>query len=182
VNEQVWWYVSRASGIVATVVLVASLVLGVLLATRAMRAVDRPAWLLAMHRWFSALAVVGTVVHVLALVADNYVHFGVKEILLPMGSSWKAFPVTLGVIAMYLLIAVQATSLLMRRLPKRLWRAVHVTSYGLVWFSAVHAGLAGTDASNRVYQAVAVLLTSAALSAAVLRIVVGRKAAPARAS
>jgi predicted ferric reductase len=179
VNEQVWWYLSRAGGLVATGLLIGSLLLGVLLATRALRSIDRPAWLLAMHRWFSALAVIGTAIHVLALVADNFVHFGVKEILLPMGSSWKAFPVTLGVIAMYLLIAVQATSMFMKRLPKRLWRAVHYGSYGTVWLAALHAGLAGTDATNRLYQVVAVTLTSAALSAVVLRLVVGRRASPA---
>ena len=178
-NEQVWWYLARAGGLVATMVSIASLVLGVLLATRAMRAIDRPAWLLAMHRWFSALAVIGTVVHVLALVADDYVHFGVKEILLPMGSSWKALPVTLGVVAMYLLIAVQVTSLFMKRLPKRLWRSVHMSSYAIVWLAAVHAGLAGTDASNRVYQFVALVLTCAAVSAVVLRLVVGRRGSPA---
>ena len=180
-NEQMWWYLARAGGLVATVVLLGSLVLGVLLATRAMRTIDRPAWLLAMHRWFSALAVIGTVVHLLALVADNYVHFGVKEILLPMGSSWKAFPVTLGVIALYLLIAVQVTSMFMKKLPKRLWRSVHMASYAVVWLAVLHAGTAGTDAGNRAYQFIALLLTIAAVSMVVLRIVVGRKG-PERAS
>src|SRR5688572_10483919 len=128
-----------------------------------------------MHRWFSALAVLGTVVHVLALVADNYVHFGMKEILLPMGSSWKAFPVTLGVIAMYLLILVQVTSLFMKKLPRHLWRSIHFSSYGIVWMAVLHAGLAGTDASNRLYQFVALVLTTAAISAVVVRLVVGRR-------
>ncbi len=106
---------------------------GVLLATRALKPMDRPAWLLAMHRWFSALACIGVVVHVLALVADNYVYFGWREVFIPQASGWKRGAVTLGVIAMYLLIAVQGTSLIMKQLPRRLWKFVHYFSYVAVW-------------------------------------------------
>ena len=173
-NPQLWWYFARASGMVAAVLLVASLVWGVLMATRALKPVDRPAWMLAMHRWFSGLAVTGVVIHIAALVADSYVHFGAKEILVPMASSWKPGAVTLGVVAMYLLVLVQATSLAMKRLPKRVWRGIHMSSYVLTWLVFVHAGLAGTDVSNRVYQVVALLLTIVAVTAAVLRVTMGR--------
>lgn len=102
------------------------------------------------------------------------VHVGVREVLLPGGSSWRTLPVAFGVIAMYLLIAVQTTSLLMKRIPKSLWRSVHVAGYALVWFAIVHAALTGTDVSNRASQAVAMLLTLAAVMAGVLRVMVGR--------
>jgi DMSO/TMAO reductase YedYZ heme-binding membrane subunit len=144
------------------------------MATRALKPVDRPAWMLAMHRWFSGLAVTGVVIHIAALVADSYVHFGAQEILVPMASSWKPGAVTLGVVAMYLLVLVQATSLAMKRLPKRVWRGIHMSSYVLTWLVFVHAGLAGTDVSNRVYQVVALLLTIVAVTAAVLRVTMGR--------
>ena len=173
-NPQLWWYFARASGMVAALLLVASLVWGVLMATRALKPVDRPAWMLAMHRWFSGLAVTGVVIHIAALVADSYVHFGTKEILVPMASSWKPGAVTLGVVAMYLLVLVQATSLAMKRLPKRVWRGIHMSSYVLTWLVFVHAGLAGTDVANRVYQVVALLLTIVAVTAAVLRVTMGR--------
>ncbi len=180
-HPQLMWWISRATGMIAGVLLVASLVWGVLLATRVLRTIDRPAWLLAMHRWFSALACIGIVIHVLALVADNYAHFGWKEIFVPMGSSWKRAPVTFGVVAMYILIAVQATSLLMKRISRRVWHSVHLLSYAAVWFGVVHAALAGTDVANRVYQAVALLLTIGAVTAAMLRILVGSSRAQAAA-
>lgn len=173
VHPQFWWWVSRATGMVATILLVVSLVWGVLLATRALRQIDRPAWLLATHRWFSALACIGIALHVAGLVADNYVHFGWREILVPWGSSWKNTPVALGVIAFYLIAAVQVTSLLMKRLPKRFWRLVHMTSYVAVWLGVVHGALAGTDATNRIYQLVALLLSVAAAVAAGARVIVG---------
>ncbi len=173
ISPQFWWFVSRATGMVATAVLVLSLFWGVLLATRALRTIDRPAWLLAVHRWFSALACIGIAIHLLALVADNYTHFAWKEILVPGGSSWKTTPVALGVVAFYLVLAVQLTSLVMRRLPRRLWRAVHLTSYAAVWLGVVHGSLAGTDASNRVYRIVALAFIVLAVAAAVVRAVMG---------
>jgi hypothetical protein len=70
-NEHLWWYLSRASGIVALTLLVISLVWGVLLSTRALRGVDRPAWLLATHTWLSGTAVVMTALHLLGLTLDG---------------------------------------------------------------------------------------------------------------
>lgn len=175
-SPQTWWYLSRSSGMVAAVLLLASLVWGVLLSTRALKPIDRPAWLLSMHRWLTMLAVVATGVHLAALVADGYVHFGPKELLVPMASTWKPGAVALGVVALYLLVLVTVTSVFMRWLPKRLWRAVHATSYAMGWLAVVHGAMAGTDASNRVYQAVALLLVIAAVSATALRVVVGRHA------
>lgn len=107
-NEQTWWYLSRASGMVAWVLLAASCLWGVLLVTRMMKPADRPAWLLDLHRWLGALAVVTTAMHLGALVADNYVHFGWREILVPQASAWKRGPVTVGVVTMYLLAAVRS--------------------------------------------------------------------------
>jgi predicted ferric reductase len=180
-NQQIWWYLARASGMVAVILLVASLVLGVLLSTRALKPVDSPAWLREMHHWVSMLAVVATGTHLVGLVADSYAHFGWREILVPGASSWKPTAVTVGGIALYLLALVWVSSLFMKRLPRRLWRGIHYLSYALVWTAVVHAGLAGTDVSNRVYQVLALLLTVMATTAAVVRVVLGRSAARAAA-
>jgi sulfoxide reductase heme-binding subunit YedZ len=172
-HPQLMWWTSRATGMVSAVLLVASLVWGVLLTTRALKPIDRPVWLLAMHRWLSALACLGIGLHVLTLVADNYVHFGWKEIFVPGASAWKTTPVTLGVIAMYLLALVQGTSLLMKKMPRDVWKFVHYFAYAAVWLTSLHGALAGTDASNPIYRFLAVLLTFVAVAAAVIRVVVG---------
>ncbi len=169
-GEQTWWYLARATGIVAWVLLVASVIWGVLLTTRVLKPMDRPAWLLAMHRWLAGLAMTATALHMVALVADNYVAFGWAELFVPGASAWKTGAVAVGVVAFWLLAVVQGTSLLMRRLPRRAWRSVHLTSYAAVWLVSVHAGLAGTDVTNRLYQVVALVLTIAATTSAVLRV------------
>ena len=174
-NEQVWWYLSRSSGIVALALLVASMVWGVLLATRALKPHDRPAWLLDLHRWLGGMALVMTGLHVLGLVLDGYVSFGFAEVLVPGTSEYRPFAVALGVVSMYLMVAVQASSYLRRRLSARVWRTVHTSSYGLVWVATIHAGMAGTDTVNRAYQVLAIVLTMMVVAVTVVRIV-----APAR--
>ena len=78
----------------------------------------------------------------------------------------------LGVLALYLLIAVEVTSLLRRRLPKRLWRAVHLSSYVVYLSASVHFLTAGSDAVNIVAR-VGVVLTGALMAFFVVYLMVG---------
>ena len=176
-NEQLWWYLARSAGMAAAVLMVGALVLGILAATRALKDIDRPAWLVALHRWFSVLTVIAVVTHLGALVADSYVHFGLVELLIPGASTWRPLAVALGVIALYLFAVVHVSSLAMRRLPKVWWRRLHTLSYLSVWAAMLHAGSAGTDTTNVVYRSVATLLTMAAVAAVLFRVVLGRYAA-----
>ena len=179
-SEKTWWYLSRSSGIVALVLLVLSVVWGVLLATRALRPLDRPAWLLDLHKWLGGTALVMTGLHMLGLYLDGYIEFGFTELLVPGTSEYRPLAVAIGVFSFYVMIAVQATSYLRRWLSKRVWHGIHVLSYGLVWTAAIHAGMAGTDTVNRAYQALAILLTMVAVAATMIRIISpGRRGAPA---
>jgi predicted ferric reductase len=175
VSHLLWWYLARASGIVAWALLVASLVWGVLLATRVLRPHDRPAWLLDLHRYLAGLALAMVGLHIASLIADSFVHFGAAEVLVPLASSWRPLPVALGVLSLYVLVAIEVTSLAMRRLSRRVWRSVHLTSYGLVWLVSLHAGFAGSDTVNVVYRGVAVALTGAAVAATSVRLLAGRR-------
>lgn len=170
-NEHVWWYLARSTGIVALVLLVLSVVWGVLLATRALRHMDRPAWLLDLHKWLGGTALAMTVLHLLGLYLDGYIDYGFTELLVPGTSDYRPLAVALGVLSFYVLVAVQVTSYLRKRLSKRTWRGIHLLSYGLVWGAALHAGMAGTDTVNRAYQLLALLLTMVAVAATVIRIV-----------
>lgn len=170
-NDQVWWYLSRSSGIVALALLVASVLWGVLLSTRVLKPHDRPAWLLDLHRWLGGLALTMTGLHLLGLYFDGYIDYGFTELVIPGTSDYRPLAVAVGVLSLYLMIAIQATSYLRRRLSRRVWRAVHLSSYGLLWGAAMHAGLAGTDVSNRIYQVFALILTLTATVAVMVRIV-----------
>lgn len=75
----------------------------------------------------------------------------------------------LGVVALYLLVAVEVTSLLRNRLPRRLWRAVHSTSFALFLLGTGHALAAGSEAGNG-----AVRVSAAAMLVAFMFLVVYR--------
>jgi DMSO/TMAO reductase YedYZ heme-binding membrane subunit len=145
VQSSLPWYVARSAGLVTWALLVASMVWGVLLATRALGRRPTPVWLLSMHRYLGGLACVFTVVHVGAVLIDRYVHFSVADALVPFSSAWRPGAVACGVVGLYLLGAIEMTSLARRRLPRRLWRSVHGLSYLLFASSTLHAMTAGTD-------------------------------------
>jgi predicted ferric reductase len=154
-NPQFWWYVARASGIVAWLFLSASVIWGVILSTRAFPERRRPAWLLDLHRWLGGLTVSFVAVHLAALVADNYTHFDLGDLAIPFASDWKPGAVALGVVAAWLLAAVELTSLAIKRLPRHVWRSIHLTSYAVFWLTSIHAALAGTDRHLWLYQVTA---------------------------
>jgi hypothetical protein len=147
-SPHTWWYLARATGYVAWGLLSASMVTGLLVSTRLARRRPTPAWTLDIHRFLAGTAVAFTGLHVAGLVADSWVHFGLADVLVPFASGWKPGPVALGVTAMHLLVAVEVSSLLVRRLPRRLWRSLHLASYLAFWTSTFHLVAAGTDAGN----------------------------------
>ncbi len=147
-TEQIWWYVARSGGIVALLLAFASVIWGLLASSKYLDGLSPRGVILSMHRWLGGLTVVFTAIHVGALALDDWVHFGPADLLVPFVSAWKPVEVAAGVIAMWLLAAVQGTSLLMRRLPRRLWKWIHLTSFALLPLGTWHAIAAGTDASQ----------------------------------
>lgn len=154
-NPQIWWHLTRATGIVAWALAVGSVLWGVALSTRALGAKPRAPWLLDLHRFLGAATVAFVALHLGALVADSYVHFGAADLVVPFATDWKPLAVALGIVAFWLLLVVEVTSLARARLPKRVWRAVHLTSYAVAALSTAHLLAAGTDAGNPVLRVVA---------------------------
>ena len=150
-NEQLWWYVARSGGITALVLTGLSVIWGLALSTKVMQGTPKPKWLLSLHRWLGGLSVTFSAVHIAALVADSYVSFGLTDILVPYASDWKPGAVAWGIVSMYLLVAVQASSMLMNRLPRRFWKGIHMSSWLLFWSGVIHGATAGTDATNAIY-------------------------------
>jgi predicted ferric reductase len=175
-TTQVWWYVARATGIVAWALLAASVVGGLVVSTRLARRRPTPAWQLDLHRFLGGTAVVFTALHVGGLVADSYVDFDAVDVLVPFAASWKPGPVALGVVSLQLLAAIEATSLLKRRLPRRLWRGVHFTSFVLFWSATFHFLLAGTDTANPLALAAIELAAVAVVFLTLVRIFAPRHA------
>jgi predicted ferric reductase len=169
VNDRLWWYVARSSGLVAWALLAASTLWGLALTTRPFAAGRvAPRWLHDLHRFLGGLSVTFVAVHLAGVVADTFVHFGPADVLVPMASDWHPADVAWGVVAMYVLVAVELTSLLRARLPHRLWKGVHGLSFGLFVVATVHVLLAGTDTDDgwALYPVLATTMAVAFLSVA----------------
>src|SRR3954465_2361052 len=146
--NHLFWYTARAGGIVAWALLAASVIWGLWLSGRVRPFGARPAWILDLHRFLGGLATIFVGVHVGSILLDSYTSFGPADVLVPFASSWHPVAVAWGVVGLYVLLAVELTSLARHRLPKRLWRTLHVASLPLFVLATVHYVQAGTDASN----------------------------------
>lgn len=176
-NEQLWWYVARSSGIVAWALLAASVLWGLAITTKITNGRPRPNWLLDLHRFLGGLALVFTGVHMGALVLDSYVEFGLADLLVPMASAWQPGAVAWGIAGLYLLLAVEITSLLRSRLPRKVWKWTHMLSFPLFAVSTAHGLLAGTDATGGPLFIAMLVASVAVFALTVARIDHGRQAA-----
>jgi predicted ferric reductase len=139
------WYATRATGLVTMLLLTASVLLGVLTTGR-FAGGSWPRFLtVGLHRNLSLLVLVFLALHVGTTVIDTFVSIPLTAAFIPFASSYKALWLSLGAVALDLLIALVATSLIRNRLGLRTWRWVHWAAY-ICWPVAVAHGLgAGTD-------------------------------------
>lgn len=124
-----FWYASRATGIVALLLLTAVLVLGILV-NRQGRLPGLPRFAVTdIHRNLSLLAVVFIAVHVFAAVLDTYVHIPLLSAVIPFASGYERLWLGLGAISLDMMLAMIVTSLVRGRLNRVLWRAIHLLAY-----------------------------------------------------
>jgi sulfoxide reductase heme-binding subunit YedZ len=142
------WYFSRATGVVALVLLTVVVLLGVL--TRAGAPLPGlPRFAVGgLHRNVSLLTLALLVVHVAASVLDPFAPIRLVDAVLPFGSAYRALWLGLGAVAFDILLAVLVTSLLRSRLRPRLWRAVHWSGYAAWPVALLHGFGTGTDAAT----------------------------------
>lgn len=139
------WYTTRATGLVALVLLTAGMCAGLLTSVR----FERPDWprfvTLGLHRNLSLLALAFTVLHVLTTVLDSFVSIPLPDAFIPFIGSYRPFWLGLGAISFDLMLALIITSLLRSRMNVRTWRLIHWSAYAC-WPVAVLHGLGtGTD-------------------------------------
>jgi methionine sulfoxide reductase heme-binding subunit len=160
-SSTVLWYASRATGMVALLLLTAVLLLGLLITRdrpgRSPRRFGLPAFAVTgLHRNLSLLSMVFVAVHVLTAVTDGYVDIPLTAAVVPLTSPYERFWLGLGAVSLDLMLAAVVTSLLRGRLSRRAWRAVHLTAY-LSWPVAwVHSVFSSGDLQTGVLLGLAV--------------------------
>ena len=175
-DPRTYWWISRSTGIIAWAVLTLSVIWGLALTTRLLGKFPKPAWMLDLHKHFASLASILVGVHVVSLMLDGYARFSLSDILIPMHTQWKPGPIAWGIVSLYVLIAVQGTSLAKRHMPLKIWRMLHFLSYPLWALATAHFITAGTDAYEPVF-AYTVIGTTILISALTLGRVLSPRAA-----
>lgn len=143
------WYLNRGSGVVALVLLTLTTVLGVLaLGGRPGSRVPRFV-VQSVHRNVALLAVLTLLLHVVTAVADEYVDIRWWHALVPFSGALHRPWLGLGAVALLLLVAVVASSLLRHRLTRRTWYSVHQAVW-LLWLASVLHGIGmGSDLADQ---------------------------------
>ena len=138
------WFVSRALGAMALLLLSLVIVLGILHNTSVVKNAELglPRFVLvALHRNLSLLTVVFVALHVTTVIVTDYVHLRVIDVFVPGIAPFNPIAAALGTVATDLLLAIILTSVLRQRISRRVWFWVHWTSY-LCWpVVVVHAVL-----------------------------------------
>jgi DMSO/TMAO reductase YedYZ heme-binding membrane subunit len=140
-----YWYLTRGTGTIATVLLTLSVVFGVA-NVRRLRTPSVPRFVFdAVHRNVSLLAVAFVVVHILTSVLDSFAPIRLIDAVIPFVSSYRPLWLGLGTVAFDLLLAVTITSLVRRRLGYRSWRVVHWAAYACWPIALLHGLGTGSD-------------------------------------
>ena len=140
------WYVARAGGLLAYLLLSSSVVAGLLLSGRA-RLKHWPRFAVEdVHRFLGILAGTFIVIHGGALLVDSYLPFSLGQLLVPGTAPYRPLAAACGVVAAELLAALALTNRYRKRLPYHWWRRAHMLNF-VVWALAlVHGLTVGTDA------------------------------------
>ena len=167
------WFVTRATGLIALVLLTGTVVLGILTSVR----FASPAWprfvTVWMHRNLSLLTITFTALHVLTTVTDPFASISVLSAVVPFTSGYRRIWLGFGAVAFDLLLAVLVTSLLRTRLSPRVWRAVHWAGYVCWPVALVHGLGTGTDGAARWVLAMAATCALAVAAAGAWRLAAG---------
>jgi predicted ferric reductase len=143
--DHTYWYMTRASGFVAYMLLFAAVVFGLSMTGDL---VSR--WLARfrvydLHRFLSLLALAAAVFHALIVLPDRYIGFSLFELLIPFASPYRPFYMALGAFSLYLAAFIAGTFYLRRLVPYRVWRLIHYATFGAFALALVHGAGAGTD-------------------------------------
>jgi predicted ferric reductase len=168
--HDVWWYLSRATGIVATMLAVAALVWGFFFSARNTGSRRKPNWWLDLHNYLGGLTLVFTGAHLVAAYFDSNARIGLAQLLVPGTAKGSTWAVTWGVLGAYLFALAVFTSWPKRRLSRRTWRVLHLTSVLGVVFALLHAYQLGSDTTERWFEAGIVLSVAFGLYALMVRL------------
>jgi methionine sulfoxide reductase heme-binding subunit len=178
-----WWLASRASGIVALVLIAASVTIGLGMAAKAFQKPGLPRVLIAVHEHAALAALVAIAVHGLTLLGDAFLHPGLAGIAVPFVIDHEPVFTGLGIIGGYLAAILGLTFYIRRRVGTRRWRNLHRLTPLVYVLGVIHTLGSGTDAGTPWMTAILIATGTPILYLGILRALppAAQPIAPARA-
>jgi sulfoxide reductase heme-binding subunit YedZ len=173
----VWWIASRASGIVALLLVTISVGIGLTMSAKLLRKRGLGPKLTAIHEQTALAGLIAIGVHAVTLLGDPWLHPSLAGISVPFVMGYRTFFTGLGIIGAWLAALLGLSFYFRRSIGAALWRKAHRATVVVYVLGLVHAIGAGTDASTawlRWFMA----LTAIPIAGLFLRRVLGRKPTP----
>lgn len=142
-----WWLASRASGVVALILVTISVGLGLMMASRLMRRPGLSRVMTALHEQTALAGMFAITVHGVTLIGDPWLKPGVVGVLVPFTMDYRPFFTGLGVIAGLLALFLGLTFYARRDVGSKFWRKIHRATILVYLLAVIHTIGAGTDAS-----------------------------------
>jgi predicted ferric reductase len=173
--EHSFWYLSRAAGIAAYVLLSLSMIWGLALSTKfGERFLAKPA-LFEAHRVASIFVPLFIALHAGSLLGDTFIAWDAKSLLLPFQADYRPGWVGAGVLAAYLCALLTASFYVRQYIGHRAWRSLHYLSFLAFIGSTGHGLMAGTDTREPWMMAIYGFSAAAVVFLVNLRLIGGAK-------
>jgi predicted ferric reductase len=144
-----FWYLSRASALVAFALLWLATALGLLITNKLARLWPGGPLAFDLHQYASGLGLLVGLAHAAPLLGDHYIGYTPVRLLIPFGGgTYRPLWVGLGQVAAYLLVGLWASSRLRLRIGQRWWRRIHFLSFLAFLLALLHGLLSGTDSGD----------------------------------
>lgn len=165
--EAVTWNVARSGGFTAYVLLTLAVAVGLALSTQLQSPTRWPRLINSeLHNFLTLLSTIFLIVHVLAVWIDPYTHFGWNEVLIPLASHYRPAWMALGIVGLYLGIAIGISTWLRPYIGYKWWRRLHVVTLLVYVLATIHA--LGTGSDTQTWWGLSIYLASMLLVGSLL--------------
>jgi sulfoxide reductase heme-binding subunit YedZ len=145
VDGHLFWFASRALGIVAVVGLSLTVSLGLAMSGRLLRRPGLPARLKRLHEAATLVTLALIAGHAGVLVFDGYLRPRLADLTLPFALGYRPLWTGLGVLGGWLAVILGLSFYLRRRIGVKTWRWMHRWTLAAYLLALVHVVGAGTD-------------------------------------
>jgi predicted ferric reductase len=172
-GPSIYWYLTRATGAMALILLTLALVVGIAAIGR-VQARGLPRFVVdGVHRTASLLAVAFLLVHIITAVLDSFAPISLTDAVIPFAGTYRPLWLGLGAVSFDLMLAIVISSLVRRRLGHTTWRAIHWLAYASWPVAVLHGFGTGSDVRQTWMLAIDVVCIGAVLASIVARAMIG---------